>query len=103
MADAHRGILRVVDAQAMSDLLGLPCDRRTPVLTQNGAALLPYDIPANEVTLRELRSLTPVPLPGFDTDNDTVFVNETVRDHCLAEGIAFIRCRSHRKNDQAHV
>lgn len=48
MADAHHGILRVVDAQAMSDLLGTPCDRPTPVLTKNGAALLPYDMRADE-------------------------------------------------------
>ncbi len=40
---------------------------------------------------------------GFDTDNDTVFINETVRDYCATEKIEFTRCRPYRKNDQAHV
>jgi hypothetical protein len=51
--------------------------------------------------LTELRKLMSMPLLGFDTDNDAVFMNETVRDYCLAEGIAFTRCRPYRKNDQA--
>src|SRR4051794_20692489 len=45
----------------------------------------------------------PFDLLGFDTDNDSVFVNETVRDYCQAEGIMFTRCRPYRKNDQAFV
>ena len=53
--------------------------------------------------LTELRGLMPFPLLGFDTDNDTVFMNETIRDYCLAEGIVFTRCRPYRKNDQAFV
>jgi hypothetical protein len=53
--------------------------------------------------LSEVRSLLPFPLLGFDTDNDSVFMNETVRDYCAAEGIAFTRCRPYRKNDQAWV
>lgn len=32
-----------------------------------------------------------------------MFVNETVRDYCLAEGIVFTRCGPYRKNDQAHI
>src|SRR5271165_1312028 len=40
---------------------------------------------------------------GFDTDNDSVFMNETVRNYCEAERIAFTRCRPYRKNDQAWV
>lgn len=47
--------------------------------------------------------MLPFALLGFDTDNDSVFVNETVRDYCLAEDIAFTRCRPYRKNDQAFV
>ena len=39
----------------------------------------------------------------FDTDNDSAFINETVRDYCLVSGIAFTRCRPYRKNDQAFV
>ena len=53
--------------------------------------------------LEALRKRLPFPLLGFDTDNDTVFMNETIRDYCLAEGITFTRCRPYRKNDQAHV
>lgn len=53
--------------------------------------------------LGEMRKWLPFPLLGFDTDNDTVFMNETVRDYCQAAGIAFTRCRPYRKNDQAWV
>ncbi|MBV8495816.1 MAG: transposase, partial [Gammaproteobacteria bacterium] len=53
--------------------------------------------------LTELRKLLPFDLLGFDTDNDSVFMNETVRDYCKIEGIAFTRCRPYRKNDQAWV
>ena len=53
--------------------------------------------------LTELRKLMPFSLLGFDTDNDSVFINEAVRDYCAASGIAFTRCRPYRKNDQAWV
>jgi hypothetical protein len=53
--------------------------------------------------LGEMRKLLPFALLGFDTDNDSVFMNETVRDYCLDAGIAFTRCRPYRKNDQAWV
>jgi hypothetical protein len=53
--------------------------------------------------LTEMRKLMPFELLGFDTDNDSVFINETVRDYCAASGIAFTRCRPYRKNDQAWV
>ena len=53
--------------------------------------------------LTEMRKLLPFDLLGFDTDNDSVFVNETVRDYCLTAGIEFTRCRPYRKNDQAFV
>lgn len=53
--------------------------------------------------LREVCARMPFPLLGFDSDNDSVFINETVRDYCLAERIEFTRCRPYRKNDQAHV
>jgi hypothetical protein len=51
--------------------------------------------------LSELRKLMPFPLLGFDSDNDSVFINETVRDYCAATGTTFTRCRPYRKNDQA--
>ena len=53
--------------------------------------------------LDELRKYLPFPLLGFDTDNDSVFMNETVRDYCQTAGIIFTRCRPYRKNDQAWV
>jgi hypothetical protein len=53
--------------------------------------------------LGELRRRLPFPLLGFDVDNDSVFMNETVRDYCKVEKIEMTRCRPYRKNDQAHV
>ena len=53
--------------------------------------------------LSELRVRLPFPLLGFDTDNDSVFINETVRDYCATSQIMFTRCRPYRKNDQAFV
>lgn len=50
-----------------------------------------------------LRSELPFPLLGFDTDNDSVFMNETIKDWCEAAQVAFTRSRPYRKNDQAHV
>ena len=53
--------------------------------------------------LTEMRKQMPFPVLGFDTDNDSVFINETVRDYCAVSDIAFTRCRPYRKNDQAWV
>jgi hypothetical protein len=53
--------------------------------------------------LAEMRKMLPFELLGFDTDNDGVFLNETVRDYCQTAGIEFTRCRPYRKNDQACV
>lgn len=53
--------------------------------------------------LTELRRIMPFPLLGFDTDNDSVFINETIRDYCVDSDIEFTRCRPYRKNDQAYV
>jgi hypothetical protein len=53
--------------------------------------------------LSEVRKLLPFALLGLDTDNDSVFMNETVRDYCLAAGVEFTRCRPYRKNAQAWV
>ena len=53
--------------------------------------------------LGELRKLLPFALLGFDTDNDSVLINETVRDYCQSASIEFTRCRPYRKNDQAWV
>ena len=53
--------------------------------------------------LTEIRKRLPFALLGFDSDNDSVFINETVRDYCLDNGIEATRCRPYRKNDQAWV
>ena len=53
--------------------------------------------------LSEVRGQMPFPLLGFDTDNDSVFMNETVKSYCSEAGMVFTRCRPYRKNDQAWV
>jgi hypothetical protein len=53
--------------------------------------------------LTELRKQLPFALLGLDTDNDTVFMNETVKAYCEQANIVFTRCRPYRKNDQAFV
>lgn len=53
--------------------------------------------------LTVLRGVTPLPILGFDTDNDTVFINETVKAWCETSGVEFTRSRPYRKNDQAHI
>ena len=53
--------------------------------------------------LTELRKQLPFALLGLDTDNDTIFMNETLKAYCDATNIVFTRCRPYRKNDQAFV
>jgi len=53
--------------------------------------------------LTEIRAHLPFALLGFDTDNDSVFMNGTVQEYCRKDGIEFTRCRPYRKNDQAWV
>ena len=53
--------------------------------------------------LTVLRGVMSLPILGFDTDNDTVFINETVKTWCEAAGVAVTRSRPYRKNDQAHI
>lgn len=53
--------------------------------------------------LSEVRKRMPFALLGFDTDNDSVFMNETVETYCEEAGLVFTRCRPYRKNDQAWV
>ena len=56
-----------------------------------------------KAVLTGLRHIMPMDLLGFDTDNDSVFMNKTVRDYCRDAGVEFTRCRPWRKNDQAFV
>jgi hypothetical protein len=53
--------------------------------------------------LDKLKSVMPFALAGVDTDNDSVFINETLMTYCEANRIEFTRCRPYRKNDQAFV
>jgi hypothetical protein len=53
--------------------------------------------------LTELRRQLPFSLQGIDTDNDSVFINETLKAYCEQANIVFTRCRPYRKNDQAFV
>lgn len=53
--------------------------------------------------LQVLRRQFPMPVRGIDTDNDSAFINETVRAYCEREKLAFTRSRPYRKNDQAWI
>jgi hypothetical protein len=53
--------------------------------------------------LSVLRAAAPIPVLGLDTDNDSVFMNETIKSWCEAANVVFTRSRPYRKNDQAHV
>ena len=44
-----------------------------------------------------------IPLLGTGTDNDSVFVNETVVGFCTGHHIEFIRSRAYLTNDQACI
>ena len=45
----------------------------------------------------------PFPVLGIDSDNDSVFINDTLTQYCADRGIEFTRSRAYRKNDQAWV
>jgi hypothetical protein len=45
----------------------------------------------------------PVPVIGFNSDNDSAFINDTLLGYCQAKGLIFTRSRPYQKNDQAWV
>jgi hypothetical protein len=53
--------------------------------------------------IEHLTACLPFPLRGIDSDNDGVFINNTLFRHCQEQAITFTRCRPYHKNDQAHV
>ena len=53
--------------------------------------------------LSVMRERMPFALLGLDTDNDSVFMNQTVKSYCEEAHLVFTRCRPYRKNDQAWV
>ncbi len=53
--------------------------------------------------VQDLAERLPFPLLGVDCDNDSAFINGTLKRHCEAEQLTFTRSRPYRKNDQAFV
>jgi hypothetical protein len=51
----------------------------------------------------DLQARLPFPLLGVDSDNDSVFINDTLLRHCEGEEITFTRSRAYKKNDQCFV
>ena len=51
----------------------------------------------------DLRRRLPFPLLGIDCDNDSVFINGTLKRYCEENQITFTRSRPWKKNDQAWV
>ncbi len=50
-----------------------------------------------------IASRVPFALRGLDTDNDSAFMNETLRGYCNQHRIEWTRSRAYLKNDQAWV
>jgi Integrase core domain len=53
--------------------------------------------------LEVIRRQFPVPIRGIDSDNDSAFINETVRAYCQQQKWEFTRSRAYQKNDQAWI
>ena len=53
--------------------------------------------------LEAISGVFPVPIRGIDSDNDSVFINETLVGYCADRDIEFTRSRAYRKNDQAWI
>jgi hypothetical protein len=54
-------------------------------------------------TLERIRTGLPFPLRALDVDNGSEFINETMIQYCLRNGIELTRSRPYRKNDQAWI
>jgi hypothetical protein len=50
-----------------------------------------------------IRRQLPFVLRELDTDNDSVFMNETLQTYCREQELHWTRSRTYRKNDQAWV
>ena len=50
--------------------------------------------------LEAIAKQLPFPVLGIDSDNDSVFINETLTGYCADRGIEFTRSRAYRKNDK---
>ena len=65
-------------------------------------------LPAREQSLvveglEAIAGQLPFPVLGIDSDNDSVFINQTLMEYCADRGIEFTRSRAYRKNDQAWI
>lgn len=67
------------------------------------AALLVHEQSLVVEALDAVAASLPVPLLGIDTDNDSVFMNDTVVEYCSTHNIELTRSRAYLKNDQAWV
>ena len=54
-------------------------------------------------TLDRVRLALPFPLRALDVDNGVEFINKTMIEYCLRNGIELTRSRPYRKNDQAWI
>jgi hypothetical protein len=50
-----------------------------------------------------LQARLPFPLLGVDSDNDSVFINDTLKQFCETGKVTFTRARAYKKNDQCYV
>jgi hypothetical protein len=50
-----------------------------------------------------VKSTSPIPVKGFHTDNDSVFINEALQSWCRQQGIGFSRGRPYHSNDTCYV
>jgi len=53
--------------------------------------------------VHNVRKQLPIPMLGLDSDNGSEFINQSLYDYCLRNGITFTRSRSYKKNDSCHV
>ena len=53
--------------------------------------------------LEAIAKQLPFPGLGVDSDNDSVFINDTLTRYCAERGIEFARSRAYHKNDPARV
>jgi hypothetical protein len=66
-----------------------------PLLVRTGALVVD--------TIDRLRGCLPFAIRGLDIDNGAEFLNETLVNYCVGQGIELTRSRPYRKNDQAWV
>ena len=53
--------------------------------------------------LEAIAKQPPFPVLGIDSDNDSVFINDTLTQYCADRGIEFTRSQAYRSNDQAWI